>query len=171
MTERIWREYRNIRNSIVHQKYYVEKSIAQNIIYDIEKLLRKLENNTSKAEPINRKDLETFFQEHETKNSLKECFYELEKRVKEISKEVWLNIAKTALTFNDERVFLYIEPQKNTLSLRVPLHHTESDYLEPRGGGKYWPSIKLRDLKDIENIIPIIRKGHENRHNWKPYNE
>jgi hypothetical protein len=36
---------------------------------------------------------------------------------------------------------------------------------------KYLPSIKLRDVKEIENIIPLITKAHENRHNWKPYDK
>lgn len=171
LAERIWKKHRRIRNNIVHQNYSVEKSIAQEIIYDIEKILRIIEDIASKAEFEDNKDLEIFFQEHDTKDYLKECFNELEKRVKEISPEIWLKVAKTALTFNDERVFLYVEPQKNALSLRVPLNHNEWDYLEPQGGGKYWPSIKLRDLKEIEKILPIIKRGYENRHIWKPYNQ
>ena len=64
-----------------------------------------------------------------------------------------------------------IETQKEALSLRVPLHHNEFDYLEPRGRGKYWPAIKLRDIKEIDHLIPLIKKAYENRHNWEPYNE
>lgn len=166
-----WRMYRKIRNKIVHEKFSVEGSIARNIIFDIKDLLKKLDVSLQKTEVHDRKELEIFFQRHETRPSLKECFYELEKWIKEINSNVWLKIAKHSLTFNDDRVFLYVEPQKEALSLRVPLHHNESDYLEPRGRGKYWPSIKLRDIKEINHLIPLIDKAYENRHNWEPYNE
>jgi len=170
-SEKIWREYRNTRNMIVHKKYSVEELKAKEIIFDIEKLLKKFDSSIQKTEIVDRQDIDEFFQRHEIQPSLKECFYELEKRVKELNNNFWLKIAKTTLTFNDDRVFLYIEPQKGALSLRVPLHHNESDYLEPRGGGKYWPAIKLRDDKEIDPIIPLIKKGYANRHNWKPYND
>ena len=169
--EKIWNPYRKIRNMIVHKKYRVEKSNASHIIIDIEKLLRKLDNRRQKPEFIDRQYLEEFFRRHETQPSLKECFYKLEKIVIEINSKIWLKIAKTALTFNHDRVFLYIEPQKGALSLRVPLNHNESDYLEHRGRGKYWPVIKLRDVREIDHIIPLIEKAYENRHNWEPYND
>lgn len=167
----IWGPHRKIRNMIVHKKYSVEKSNVKKIIFDIEELLRKLDNRFKKPEIVDRQDLEDFFLKHETQPSLKICFYKLEKIVKEINSDIWLKIAKTALTFNHDRVFLYIEPQKGALSLRVPLDDNESDYLEPRGRGKYWPVIKLRDVKEIDHIIPLIKKAYENRHNWEPYND
>ncbi len=169
--EKIWRSYRKTRNMIVHKKYSVEKSNARDIIFDIEELLRKLDDSRQKNEIVEKQNLEVFFHKHETQPSLKECFYKLEKEVKEINSDIWLKIAKTALTFNHDRVFLYIEPQKGALSLRVPLHDNESDYLEPRGRGKYWPVIKLRDVKEIDPIIPLIKKAYDNRHNWEPYND
>ncbi|MFW9970053.1 MAG: hypothetical protein ACFFDF_07610 [Candidatus Odinarchaeota archaeon] len=53
----------------------------------------------------------------------------------------------------------------------MPLIHDISYYLEPRGNGKYWPSIKLRVIDDIKNIISLIHEAFQNRNNWNPYNE
>ena len=98
-------------------------------------------------------------------------FFDLKPKVEQLGDNIWLKVAKTAMTFYDERVFLYISPQKRALLLKVPLHHNESDLLEIRARGKKWPGMKLRRIEEINDFLPVIKKAHELRYDWRPYND
>lgn len=164
-------EYRRIRNRIVHEHFEIDEKTAESIIKLIEEILKYIENEEYKTVDKQSQKIKEFFKANETPESIQKLFYALKPKVEQINDNIWLKVAKTAMTYYDERVFLYIVPQKSALLLMVPLHHNESDLLEIRAGGKSWPGMKLRRIEEINDFLPIISKAHKNRYNWRPYNE
>lgn len=178
--ENKWREYRIIRNRIVHEKTQVQLRDAKRIIKEIEEVLNLLDEievikeiSVEKRLDLNKLEeqieIEKFFERNKTPENIKQLFLSLSPKIKNINKKIWIKIAKTAITFYDDRVFAYFAPQKKSLLISLPLHHNDSDLLQMRSNGKTWPAIKLKDNGDIERIIPLIEKAHANRINWKPY--
>ena len=57
------------------------------------------------------------------------------------------------------------------MRLLKKLHHNESDLLEIRARGKKWPGMKLRRIEEINDFLSVIKKAHELRYDWRPYND
>lgn len=98
-------------------------------------------------------------------DKIRELFQKLDEKIKEISDEIWYKVTgRPGVTYySPERVFIYLRFQKRGLRLTV---FTKGEKLEgvksfeyERGGAK-WGTIHLREEKQLEKAIPILKKSY-----------
>ena len=98
--------------------------------------------------------------------SVRELFQKLDNKVKGISDEIWYKVkGRPGVTYySPERVFVDLDFQRGGLKLTI---FTRGEKLEgvksfeyERGGAK-WGRIYIRDEKELEKAIPILKKSYD----------
>jgi len=137
-------------------------------VIELKEIIKSLPN-----EPIQRPDSGTEHGALSVEDHLKgfpesvgKLFQKLDKKVKEMSDEIWYKVTgRPGVTYySPERVFIYLRFQKRGLRLTI---FTRGEKLEgvksfeyERGGAK-WGRIHIRDEKQLEKAIPILKKSYE----------
>jgi hypothetical protein len=99
-------------------------------------------------------------------NKVGSIFEEFDKKVKEISDEIWYKVTghPGVTYYSPERVFVYLRFQKQGLRLTI---FTRGERLngvknfDYKKGGAKWGRIHLRTEKDVEKALSTIKKSYE----------
>lgn len=142
--------------------------IVPSEVIELREIIKSLPNK-----PIQRPDIVTapseFAVEDHLKNfpeKVRELFQKLDNKTKGISDEIWYKVTgRPGVTYySPERVFVYLRFQKQGLRLTI---FTRGEKLEgvksfeyERGGAK-WGRIHLRDEKQLEKVLPTLKKSYE----------
>lgn len=92
----------------------------------------------------------------------KELFEELDKRIKEISPEIWRKIAKHSITYySPEKVFIYMHPQKQGIKLHLFLNGEKTDGIDfPYTDALKWGRTYLKDKSQLDVVLNGIKKAY-----------
>jgi len=137
-------------------------------VIELRDRIRELENR-----PIRRPDMgggegeepaiEEWFSMHSVPDFLLSLFGELADYVKELDEECFYKVTKTGVSFySPERVFMYLNPRKKKLNLRVFTGGESIGKIRQLGyasGGEKWGRLNLSSPDEFEEAKPWIAES------------
>lgn len=137
-------------------------------VIELKEIIKSLPNK-----PIQQPDTTSEGVTHTVEDHMKDfpekvgkLFQKLDEKVKEISGEVWRKVrGRPGVTYySPERVFIYLLFQKQGLKLTIFTGGEKLDGVksfEYEKGGAKWGRIHVRDEKQLERILPLLKKSYD----------
>ncbi|MCL5985436.1 MAG: hypothetical protein M1371_02595 [Actinobacteria bacterium] len=96
---------------------------------------------------------------------LQKLFERLDETISGISDEIWRKVTIKGFTYySPERVFIYLDLHKNNLCLTVFTRGERLDGVQPceyEKGGAKWGRAYIANDKNLEKVIPAIKRSYE----------
>lgn len=98
-------------------------------------------------------------------DAVQKLFHSLNRRIEELSDEIWRKVAVYPFVtyYCPERVFVYVEFQKQGLKLMVFTRGEDVPGVSRFGyekGGAKWGKLHLRDERQLEEMAPILARSY-----------
>lgn len=144
--EHDWSEYPKGKIDIISLKEEIE--ILKKL--DEEKLKIAIEDEPEVSLREEERNIRKVLSRWNSPSNTKELFYKIDPIISDIdSSIIWMKIAKWSFNYySPKHIFAWVEPQVKALSVNF-------------FDGDDWQNRKIVDIKEIDDVIPLIKKSYE----------